>query len=316
MNKKQRYIVLTVGAISVLFLLYNYHQSPERSLLHQAKIKVLAGFGTSTVPSSQVLDPVNKIPPTVDCPESTLEKIAATCDISCLFQHIQKRDPELVIMMEELRKIPEKPKTNIGNFYHAFFNIEADPTAREKSLRELSRKDPDNAYPMFFLGDVVTNYREEDAKAIYREGLLRRKYESYFTQYFRRLKAATIDDRAVYARAFLFNNSLNIHQMNTSVLWSLRDLDEKLAKEVAMKILEPTIRLNGEFADILWNREDYLMSRQMLAAVDSTEESLLPEFEVEEMVLEKYSPGLLNECTVNSFLEERERERVRLSKVK
>lgn len=316
MNKKQKYIaVLGVCVVSVLIYLFSFQESPEGSFINQ--VKNIVHLKTESPPAkSSGVDPVAKTPPSYDCPSATLEKIAGNCDSKCLFDHVRKRDPDLVIMMEELKKIPEKPKTNIGLFYQAFFNIEADPTAREKILRDLSKKDPDNAYPVFFLADVVTNYREEDAKTIYRLGLKRKNYESYFTNYFRRLKAATIDDRAAYASAFIFNNSLNIHQMNTSILWGLIDLDVKLAKEVALKILGPTIRHNGEFGDILWSREDYLMSRQMLSNADSTEEALLPEFEVEEKVLEKYSPGLLEKCTENSFLEERERERELLSKLK
>lgn len=313
MKRKQRVLLVILIVITASIVLY--------CLRPEAFVQVKNVKQNNSLP----LEKPNSTPERVSainktskpsCESTTLEKIAGRCHTNCLFEHIRRKDPELVTILMELKTLSKNPKTKVGKFYSAVFDVYPDIPSKERALKQLAAEDSDNAYPAFFLGDFMSSYNETEARTILEEGVRRKSYESYFTHYFRRLKMATIDSQEVYARAIIFNRQLDIHQMNTSVLWWLNDFDEKLARSVALRILKPTFDLKGEFGDILWNREDYLMSRQMLALADSTEDSLLPEYDVEEKVLERYSPGLVEQCHVNAFLDERNREAQLLRRLK
>lgn len=309
MNRKQRpyYIFFVVVIFVVLYFIRS--DNPVSNKLSDLKKR-------ASRPAQVLKSTSSVVSPKKSCVTSTLEKIAGRCNTSCLFEHVRRKDPELVTILRELKTLSKNPKTKVGKFYSAVYDVYPDIPSKERALRQLVAEDSDNAYPAFFLGEMIFNYNESEARAVLEQGIRRKIYESYYTHYFRRLKIATIDSLEVYARAIIFNRKLDIHQINTSVLWGINDFDGKLARSVALRILKQTFDLKGEFGDILWNREDYMMSRHMLAEADSTENSLLPEYDVEEKVLERHSPGLIKECHVNAFIVERRREMALLASLK
>jgi hypothetical protein len=265
----------------------------------------------SPLPQVRTEKKVNVKETQADCSEKILRKIAKDCGTACLFHHVRKKDPELTTMLEELTKLPKNPRTKIARFFGAYENF-VDLENQRDLLRKLAKEDRENAYPAFFLATLYLESNPPKARAIIEEALTRKYYESYTTQYLRRLKSATIDRPEVYAEAFVYSRDLPIFNLNTSVLWNFDRFDPELAKKVALKIIEPTLDNNGQYAELLWSREDYLMSRYMLSKVDPTENSLHPEYDVEDSVLERLSPGLTQKCDESEFIAEREREKLRL----
>lgn len=245
-----------------------------------------------------------------------LTRIANRCDEQCLVKEVRKNDPELSAILLELKSRNQKnfkARSRLSRFQQVFVDaIESDPVKREKTLRDLAREDKDNAYPMFFLAALIPDIREQEKKAILEEGLRRKNYESYYTDFRRRLKKATIHRPDAYARSFLFYGDLKYFPMNTSYLWSLEELDPELARRMALKIIKPTLDHKGKYSDLLWDKEDYEMSRYMLGKLDPTEDALHPEYDVGDLVSERYAPGLSDECSESAFMKGLEKTRLEL----
>lgn len=314
MNKRSTIISLSLAIFVAAFCMYKFVDSGKTN----GRIVPTTSTSRNSIPDSpgNTVAVPGKTSPELSCQQKILEKIAGSCDEHCMLEEAERNDPEVVKILQELKNLSSqhmKPITRLGRFQKIFGdNIESDPVKREQMLRDLVKEDSDNAYPIFFLAALIDE-NENEKRALIKEGLQRKKYESYYVEFRRRLQRATIDRPEIYARGFLSYGQLNLFHINASYLTQADDPYKDLYEQIALKILRPTFEHKGEFGDLLWDREDYVMARSLLEDSDPTENSLHPEYMVEDQIFDRFGPGLFSEeCSVRSFMSAREKIKAQL----
>jgi len=248
------------------------------------------------------------------CGEKVLSKIAGKCDNKCLFDHVKKTDPELALTLIEIddpwskSKVPAK--STLGRFIRAFNGIHSEPV---NLLRQLAKEDPDNSYPAVYLASYLKSVEKpEEAKTVLSEALNRKRYHSYFTDYFYRLRKTTLDHPPAFARAMLFD--MRVFRLNSSILWNLRDIDNDLYLKLGKLITLPGIRANGQDPEIHWSWEDYQFGTHIVEEADPTEGSFLPDYsELGQAYIDRNFPGVADaDCKEENFYSEMARLRFKI----
>lgn len=235
------------------------------------------------------------------CVFRILDQIAGKCDDRCLIAHVRKKDPELALELEEIRdpfSDSKRPsRSRIGRLVRSFNGFYPQPW---KVMEKVAKEDPDNAYPAFYHASLVYGFNDNPAaREILIEALQRKKYINYYTDYFLRLRKATINDPALFARAMRFNQ--RVFKLNASILWNLETLDNDLYLQLGKRITKPALDADGWNPDVTWSAYDYVMGKHMIEDSDSTEASFMPEYEFDLSDDNNYYPELAKDCKAESF---------------
>ncbi len=287
-----------VAFIVIAMIVWSFMRTTSSNQMKKAEVTI--AHDTETKPQTIKTDPKTSVETDTekydesawyDCNEKLSKHFGADkCDMKCLATAVKAKDRDLAAFIEEdwLSPTPEgkNPQSQYGKFFQAMYlgNFNSnepglkikDLRRSEKLLRELSLKDPNNAFPDLFLAMILQRQgKTEEAKKILREAMPK-KYHSYLGDINRKLFLNAGTDIALRMKAGEIFGALPFPDYKT--LETLAEVDEDAFINLNKKILKRSLVDNGRGFDMTWVALEHQFALKYLKALSPTDAALYPDY--------------------------------------